>query len=98
MLTVLQLIYQLIDLYTLLLIVYIIMSWLVSFQVINVRNRVVGMIWQALVRLTEPALGFFRRFIPPLGGIDISPILLFLALRFIQKLMVNNFGPAVMYF
>jgi|SRR6185436_16499206 len=54
-----------------------ILSWLVAFQVVNMRNRVVGQIWYFLDAVTRPLLRPFRRFIPPLGGVDISPIFLF---------------------
>ena len=52
------------------------MSWLVAFGVINVRNQVIRVIVDLLYRVTEPVLRPIRRFLPNLGGIDISPVVL----------------------
>ena len=68
-------------------VIYVIMSWLVNFRVINVQNQFVRMIWEFLWRVNEPVLGRIRRFIPSFGGMDISPILLFLAILFMQQVL-----------
>jgi YggT family protein len=73
-----------IDLYWWVIIVMALMSWLLAFDVINVRNELVRSIWNGVNALTEPALRPIRRFIPPIGGMDISPIVLLLALSFVQ--------------
>ncbi len=65
-----------------------IMSWLIAFNVINLQNRAVYMIYDALNRLTEPLLAPIRRFIPNLGGLDISPVILILILLFIKNFIV----------
>ncbi|WP_322096441.1 YggT family protein [Pelagibius marinus] len=64
-----------------------ILSWLVHFGVINTRNQFVSMAGEFLWRLTEPALRPIRRFMPSLGGIDISPIILILIIYFIQMVL-----------
>lgn len=64
-----------------------ILSWLVTFNVINARNQVVYQIANALYRLTEPALRPIRRFLPNLGGIDISPVILLLIIYFLQMVL-----------
>ena len=64
-----------------------ILSWLVHFGVLNTRNQVVSMIGEFLWRITEPALRPIRRFMPNLGGIDISPIILILIIYFIQMVL-----------
>jgi YggT family protein len=73
-----------IDLYWWVIIVMALMSWLLAFDVINMRNDLVRSIWNGVNALTEPALRPIRRFIPPIGGMDISPIVLLLALSFVQ--------------
>jgi YggT family protein len=64
-----------------------ILSWLVHFGVINTRNQFVSMLGEFLWRITEPALRPIRRFMPNLGGIDISPIILILIIYFIQMVL-----------
>jgi YggT family protein len=66
-----------------------ILSWLVHFGVINTRNQFVSMIGDFLWRITEPALRPIRRFMPNLGGIDISPIILILLIYFLRDLLAN---------
>jgi YggT family protein len=66
-----------------------ILSWLVHFGVINTRNQFVSMIGEFLWRVTEPALRPIRRFMPSLGGIDISPIILILIIYFVQMVLQN---------
>ena len=65
------------------------MSWLIAFGVVNTYNRVVYVINDFLYRMTEPALRPFRRFIPNLGGIDISPVVLILVLYFAEMVLGN---------
>ena len=82
MYSILQLISTVITLYIWALIISAVMSWLVAFNVINTQNRFVYMVGDFLYRATEPALRPIRRFIPLLGGVDISPIVLILGLVF----------------
>ena len=78
------LIYRIIDIYFYILILNVILSWLIAFNILNVQSRFVGMILYASQRLTNPLLNPIRRFLPNLGGLDISPIVLILLLFFIQ--------------
>jgi YggT family protein len=80
-----------ITLYVWALILSAILSWLVAFNVINTQNRFVYSVGDFLYRLTEPALRPIRRVIPNLGGIDISPIILILALFFVRDLLFDIF-------
>jgi len=64
----------------------VITSWLVSFNVINTTNRFVYMMVDTLYRITEPALKRIRRFMPNLSGLDISPIVLLLAVEFARRI------------
>jgi YggT family protein len=76
-----------INIYIWVLIASAILSWLVVFNVVNTRNRIVYMVGDALYRVTEPALRPIRRVLPNLGGLDLSPIVLILLLVFIRNLM-----------
>ena len=76
-------------LYVWVVIVSVVMSWLIAFNVINTRNRFVYLVMDAVWRLTEPLLARIRRFIPNLGGIDISPIILLLGIFFIRNVLAR---------
>ena len=83
------------DLYKLIIIVAAVMSWLIAFNVINVRNDFVRSLWSALVALTEPALRPIRRFLPNTGGVDISPIVLFLLILLVEQIITLYIYPYV---
>ena len=85
----LGLLIQIIDLYKLVLIVYIITTWLIAFNIINTSNRFVYSLMEILYKLSEPSLRLVRRYIPTLGNIDISPIVIFLLLWFLQSLLIE---------
>jgi YggT family protein len=72
-----------------------IFSWLVAFNVVNTRNPVVAMVGDFLYRITEPVLRPIRNVIPNLGGIDISPVILFLIIIFIQRVIELYIIPSV---
>ena len=72
-----------------------IFSWLVAFNVVNTRNHAVAVIGDFLYRITDPALRPIRNFMPNLGGIDISPIVLFLVIIFIQRVIELYILPNV---
>ena len=78
----------LLQLYIDVLIVGAILSWLIAFNVVNVRNRFVAGVANFCDRLTEPALRPIRRYVPTLGGIDISPMILILLIMFVQRFIV----------
>ena len=86
----LALIYHLIELYTWVLIIGVIMSWLISFNVINLSNQFVRMIYDVVTRLTEPLLSRIRNFLPDLGGVDISPVILILLLWFAKDVIARH--------
>jgi YggT family protein len=83
------------DLYKLVIIVAAVMSWLIAFNVVNVRNEVVRTIWSSLVALTEPVLRPIRRFLPNTGGLHISPIVLFLIILLIEQIITLYIYPYV---
>ncbi|WP_421761906.1 YggT family protein [Devosia sp.] len=65
--------------------IVIIMSWLINFNVINTRNQFVANVWRVLNQITEPILRPIRRVIPPMGGLDLSPIIVFVIIFFLQN-------------
>ena len=89
-----SLIYTVVQIYIYLLIASAVLSWLAHFKVINTQNRLIFLVGDFLYRITEPALAPIRRLIgqviPGLRGIDISPIVLILALVFARKLILDN--------
>ena len=78
-----------VDLYVWAIIISAILSWLIAFDVVNTSNRFVYTVLDFLWRVTEPALRPIRQFLPNLGGIDISPIVLILGLFFVQRVLGN---------
>ena len=83
-----------INIYWVLVIAAAVFSWLYAFNVVNPRNQLVGMIGNFLFRITEPALRPIRRFLPDLGGMDISPIVLLLILYFLIQFIELTIRPA----
>ena len=67
--------------------IMIIMSWLISFNVINTRNQFVASVWRVLNQITEPILKPIRRIVPPVGGLDLSPLIVFVIIFFLQNLI-----------
>ena len=87
-----QLILKILDIYSAIIIASAIMSWLVAFGVVNVRNQVIRVVVDLLYRVTEPVLRPLRRLLPNLGGIDISPVVALLLIIVIQHVIANYIG------
>ncbi len=87
--SILGLLIQIISLFQFILIVYIISTWLVNFNIINTGNRFVFSIMEALYRLCEPSLSFVRRYLPVFGSLDLSPIVVYLGLWFLKSLLIE---------
>ncbi|PYE89001.1 YggT family protein [Phyllobacterium leguminum] len=81
------------SLYTWIIIASAVFSWLYAFNVINSSNRFVASVGDFLYRVTEPALRPIRNFLPNLGGIDISPIILLLIIFFLRQLLWTTIAP-----
>jgi YggT family protein len=79
------------DLYTWVLVIWVVLSWLISFNVVNTHNRFVYVLSDILYRVTEPALRPLRRVLPNLGGLDISPVVLVLVIFFVRNLLREYF-------
>ena len=77
------------------LIINAIISWLVAFNILNTSNRFVFSLLDVSYKLTDPPLNFIRRYLPNLGSIDISPIVLILGLMFLRNLVFEMFAPSL---
>ena len=84
---------SIINIYIWLIIINVVLSWLVAFNVLNTQNRFVFSLLNATHQLTDPVLNKIRRFIPNLGSIDISPVVLILLLIFIRNLFFELLAP-----
>jgi len=94
MYSVLMLIDRIIDIYVWIIILSAVLSWLVAFDIINMRNRFVYLVGDALNRITEPVYRPIRRFLPEMGGLDLSPLIVILGLWFLRDLMWELFQSA----
>jgi len=92
----LNLIGTVISIYIYVLIASAILSWLIAFNVVNTHNRFVYLVSDFLYRVTEPALRPIRRFVPLLGGVDISPVVLILLLIFLRDFLLVDLARAVL--
>ena len=81
----LEMVYYILDFYVWVLIISAILSWLVAFNIINTQNRLVQIIGDFTYRLTEPVLRHIRRVLPPMGGLDLSPLALIFIIMFLQS-------------
>ena len=86
---------NIISLYIWVLIINAIISWLVAFNILNTSNRFVYSVLEISYKLTEPPLSFIRKYIPNIGSIDISPIILILGLMFLRNVVFELFAPAL---
>ncbi|MDO5603864.1 MAG: YggT family protein [Paracoccus sp. (in: a-proteobacteria)] len=75
-----------------LMIAHIIMSWLINFQVLNLRQPMVATMWDGLSRLLEPIYAPVRRILPNTGGLDLAPLVVFIAIIILRQALVNNAG------
>ena len=75
---------QLLEIYKCIVVAAVIVSWLVAFNVINTHNNFVRTLLRILTALTEPVFAPIRRILPPMGGLDLSPILVFVIIWFLQ--------------
>tara|TARA_B110001450_G_scaffold251505_1_gene271735 strand:+ start:240 stop:530 length:291 start_codon:yes stop_codon:yes gene_type:complete len=86
---------QAVSFYIWILIINAIISWLVAFNILNTSNKFVYSILDVSYKLTAPPLNYIRRFLPNLGSIDISPIVLIFALLFLRNLIFEMFAPSL---
>lgn len=82
-----QVLLAILNIYELIVVIAVVMSWLFHFNVINYSNQFVRIIWDVCSKLTEPFLSKIRSFLPNMGGIDLSPIVLLLLVFFLQNVI-----------
>jgi YggT family protein len=85
-----QILLFILDIVYFVLIVHIIMSWLINFQVLNLRQPLVAQLWHGINQLLEPVYRPIRRFIPAIGGMDFTPIVLFIGIYALRVIIINN--------
>ena len=95
MIAIFYLVLQILKIYSYIVIVNVIISWLVSFNVLNTQNRFVYSVLELTYRLTEPFLNKIRHFLPNLGTLDISPVVLLLLIWFIEMCMKLYVAPII---
>ena len=95
MIAIFYLVLQILKLYSYVVIANVLISWLIAFNILNTQNRFVYSILEMTYRLTDPFLNIIRRFLPNLGSLDISPIILLLLIWFIEMCMKLYIAPMI---
>ena len=95
MIAIFYLVLQILKLYSYVVIANVIISWLIAFNILNTQNRFVYSILEFTYRLTNPILNKIRRFLPNLGSLDISPIILLLLIWFVEMCMKLYIAPMI---
>jgi YggT family protein len=90
MTSLLQILLMLTALAKFLILAQVIMSWLINFQVLNLRQQLVYQIWSGLNRLLEPLYAQVRRIIPTMGGLDLAPLVVLLGIAALEIVLRNN--------
>lgn len=90
MTSLLQILLLILDVVWWIVIAHVIMSWLINFQVLNMRQPLVAQLWYGLERLLDPIYSRVRRIIPPTGGLDLAPLVVLVALIAIRIVIRNN--------
>lgn len=90
MLTLIQTLLFILSIVKFVIFAHFIMSWLINFQVLNIRQPLVQQIWYGLQRLTSPLYDPLRRILPNMGGLDLSPILVLIVIFMLERLLINN--------
>ena len=92
MTTLFQALMLILDVMWFIMIAHIIMSWLINFQVLNPRQPLVAQIWDGLNRLLEPIYRPIRNMLPDMGGLDLAPLVVFIAIIILRQALANNAG------
>ena len=95
MIAIFYLVLQVLKLYSYVVLANVVISWLIAFRVLNTQNRFVYSVLEMTYRLTDPMLNKIRRFLPNLGSLDISPIILLLLIWFIEMCMKLYIAPMI---
>ncbi len=86
---------QILKIYSYVVIANIVISWLIAFNILNTQNRFVYSVLEMTYRLTDPILNKIRRFLPNLGSLDISPVILLLLIWFVEMCMKLYIAPLI---
>lgn len=86
----LQILLLILDIAWFIIIAHIIMSWLINFQVLNLRQQFVAQVWYGLERLLEPVYGRVRRLLPAMGGLDLAPLVVLIGVYALRIILINN--------
>ena len=86
----LQILFLILDIAWFIVIAHIIMSWLISFQVLNLRQPLVAQVWDGLERILHPVYSRIRNFLPNTGGIDLAPLVFLVGLYAVRIILANN--------
>jgi YggT family protein len=95
MLTIIQAVLLILGVIRFFVIAHFIMSWLLRFDVLNIRQEFVGQVWYGLERVLEPIYSRVRRVMPDLGGIDLSPIVVLVGIEILRIFLMNNMAAFV---
>lgn len=87
-----QILSMLLSIVVFVIVAHVIMSWLINFQVLNLRQPLVAQIWDGLNRLLEPLYSRIRRLLPPMGGLDLAPLIALIGVYALQIILANNAG------
>ena len=90
MTSIFQILMLLLDVLWFILIAHIIMSWLINFQVLNLRQPLVAQLWNGLNRLLDPIYSRVRRYLPDMGGLDLAPLVVLLGIYAVRIILNNN--------
>ncbi|MGI9391352.1 MAG: YggT family protein [Boseongicola sp.] len=97
MCTLLKIFSLLLDVAFFVMLVHIIMSWLINFQVLNLRQPLVGQIWDGLTRLLEPIYRPIRRYLPNTGALDLAPLALFIGIIILRDIVIIDLAQSVCF-
>ncbi len=95
MLTIIQALLLILGVLRFFVIAHFIMSWLIRFEVLNIRQEFVGQVWYGLERILDPIYSRIRRYMPNLGGIDITPIVVLVGIEILRIFLINNMSAFV---
>lgn len=95
MITILKILTLLLDVAFFVMLIHIIMSWLINFQVLNLRQPLVAQVWDGLTRLLEPLYRPIRRYLPNTGGLDLAPLVLFIGIIILRDIIIPDIARAM---
>ncbi|MGY6411408.1 MAG: YggT family protein [Alkalilacustris sp.] len=90
MTSLIQIIMLILDVIWFIVIVHVILSWLINFQVLSLRQPITAQVWDGLNRLLEPMYGRIRGILPDMGGIDLAPLVLLIGIYALRIIIANN--------